>query len=110
MDRLYLTERGSGSESDPVRLVAGVAPILAAGRAPLVAFEGDIENFAIPLPALPIVVVEGLQGEGNISYIIFPTLMEVPWLTEPDLRIEDGLGVGGMEGCLGIGGRAENEL
>ena len=91
-------------------LVAGVAPILAAGRALFVAFEGDIENLAIPFSSFPVVVVEGLQGEGNISYIIFPTLMEVPWLTEPDLRIEDGLGVGGMEGCMGIGGRAENEL
>ena len=91
-------------------LVAGVAPILAGGRAPLVVFEGDIENLVIPFPSFPVVVVEGLQGEGNISYIIFPTLMEVPWLTEPDLRIEDGLGVGGMEGCMGIGGRAENEI
>lgn len=84
MERLYLTQRGS----DSVGLVAGVVPILAAGRVPL----GDIENLAILLP-------------GNISYMIFPTVMEVPWLTEPDLRIEDGLRVSGMDGYMGIGGR-----
>lgn len=56
----YLGERGSDLDSDPAGLVAGAEIILAAGRAPLVAFEGDIDNLAILLFSLPIVVVEGL--------------------------------------------------
>jgi len=92
MDR-YLNEWGRDSDSDLVGLVAPilaarVATILAGGRALLVAFEGDIA----------FVVVEGLLGGGNISYIIFPIFIEVP---EPDLRIEEGLQVGGS---------AENEI
>ena len=97
MDR-YLSERGS----DPVGLVGGVAAV---GRAPLVGFEGDIDNVAITPTSLGIVVVGG-----NISYITFPTLIGVARLAELDLRIEDGLQVGVLEGCMGMGSRAVNEI
>jgi hypothetical protein len=97
MDRWNLTGRGSDSNPDPVAAI--VAPIVAAGRAPLVTFEGDIDNLAIVV-----------LGGGNISYITFPTLIDVPRLTEPDLRNEEGLRVGGTEGWMGMSGRAVNEI